>query len=32
MYENSGFNPHPTAAGHQYEAAKIIEVLPARVY
>ena len=32
MYGNSGFNPHPTPAGHQYEASKIIEALPARVY
>ena len=31
MYDNSGFNPHPTPAGHQYEAAKIIEALPAYV-
>ena len=30
-YDNSGFNPHPTPAGHQYEAAKIIEALPAYV-
>ena len=31
MYDNSGFNPHPTPAGQQYEAAKIIEALPAYV-